>query len=145
MSNKQSKSGLMLLLGAIFGAIAALFLSTDKDGRTKKAVRTKVKDTKKLVRENLSRDKMVEIFGEDSEKYFDAVEDMRAKAGEQLAKLQKAGEKIDTDKYLSIATDLVDKFKQKAKVTPEQIKKITTYLANDLKKLKNSNDAEDEA
>lgn len=136
MGDKKSKSGIMLLLGAVFGAITAIFLSTDKEGKTKKAVAPKVKKVKKVISESVQRDKLVEIFGEDSEKYFDAVDDLRAKAIVQLEKLKDAGEKIDKKKYQKVIDDLVAKFTKKEDVTPGQVKKLTTYLANDIKKFK---------
>lgn len=137
MANK-SKSGFMLLIGAILGGVAALFFGTDKQGKTKKAVQKKVKQSKEALSEAVSRDKLVEIFGEDSEKYLDQIQDMRDKASEQLAKLHKAGKKIDKDKYKEVVEDLVAKFTKKEDVTPGQMKKLTSYLASDFKALKNS-------
>ena len=131
----RKKGGILLLLGAIIGAIAALFFSTTEEGETKEIVRKKVKESKEKLGEVRESEMVKKIFGKNSEDVVRIFRETKDDLVNRLAKVKGSLEKIDKKKYIDAVNEVIGDLKKNKQVTSDQLSKMKKYLADDYKKL----------
>src|SRR3989344_5202616 len=130
MTQKSSKFGLGIMMGAVAGAIAGLFLAP-------KAGKQLRKDAQKLY-EDISKDPeaaVKEIFGKVTEESMQIYTAAQKEVSAQLANLSANYKTLDTSKYKEVVKQAVDNAKADKKLPEDQLKKLITYLEKDIKKL----------
>jgi gas vesicle protein len=131
MVNKKSKLGIGLLLGAIGGALAGLFLAPQSGKATQKDAKKLYEKLKKnLTKEKLEK-KVKAIFGkvtkETQATYLKArgmLIDTAAEFGERL-------NSVDKKKYQKIVDDLVSNVEKTSKYSAKTLKKLNKELVKD--------------
>lgn len=129
-TKRTSKLGFGILLGAVFGTIAGLFLAP-------KAGKELRKDAKKLY-DDISKDPeaaVKDIFGKVSKESIEIYQNAQKEVVSQFQKVSKNAKKLDTVKYKEIAMQAVDKVKEDKELPQAQLKKLVSYLEGDIKKL----------
>ncbi len=105
-----------LVLGVVGGAVAGILLAPKSGVETRE-------DIKRLTLE--LKDKAVDLY-----------EDARKEVQRKIALLKKAGGKIDESKYRSLISEVVEEFKQDAKVTSSVAKELAEQLKADWSNVK---------
>ncbi len=105
-----------LVLGVVGGAVAGILLAPKSGVETRE-------DIKRLTLE--LKDKAVDLY-----------EDARKEVQRKIALLKKAGSKIDESKYRSLISEVVEEFKQDAKVTSSVAKELAEQLKADWSNVK---------
>lgn len=131
----KKKDGILFLLGAIIGAIAALFFSTTEEGETKEIVRKKVKESKEKLSEVRESEIVKKIFGKNSTEVIRIFRETKDDLVNRLAKVKGSLDKIDKKKYLDAVNEVVSDLKKNHQVTSDQLSKMKKYLQDDYKKL----------
>jgi esterase/lipase len=134
MKKKHSGGIFALIFGTIIGAITAIFLSTDKQGNTKKGVKKTVGDTKKKIEELDKKEvlKAVETrINKASAEFKKAKESLSKKIDAAKEKL----DQIDKTKYQSLVNEVIAELKKAGKATSTQLKDIKTLLVEDYHKV----------
>jgi gas vesicle protein len=131
----KNKSGILLFIGAILGAITALFFSTTEEGETKEIVRKKVKESKEKLSEVRESEMVKKIFGKNSTEVMRIFRETKDDLVNRLAKVKGSFDKIDKKKYMDAVNEVVSDLKKNKQVTSEQLSKMKKYLTDDYKKL----------
>ena len=131
----KKKGGILLILGAIIGAIAALFFSTTEEGETKDVVKKKVKVLKTKLAEVKENEQVKKIFGKNSDELLDLFRDTKDELVNRLAKIKGSLDKIDKKKYTDAVNEVIKDLKNNSQVTSDQLNKMKKYLTEDYKKL----------
>ena len=131
----RKRGGLLLLFGAIIGAIAALFFSTNEEGETKESVKKKVKELKIQLQEAKEKDVVKKIFGAKSDELVDLFRETKEDLVKRLAGLKGSLDNIDKQKYLDVVNEVVEDLRKNTSVDSNQLSKLKKYLVDDYKKL----------
>jgi gas vesicle protein len=134
MARKQG--GILILLGALIGAITALFFSTTEEGEMKEPVRYKVKMIKEKMKDVDIKKQAQEIFGARGAEWVALLQETKDDLAERLGTLKGSLDKIDKQKYADAVNNLMAEMKKNSKVTADQARKLKTYLTEDYQKLK---------
>ena len=126
--DKKSKSGILLILGAIIGAITALFLSTDEKGETKETVKKKVSLLKNRLKDAKEEEVIKKIFGSKSKQVTKTYQKAKKQLATKLAKIKGSIAKIDKQKYTNVVNEIVAELKKNKEATSPQLKKLRSYL-----------------
>lgn len=130
MSQKSTKLGLGLIVGAVGGAIAGLFLAP-------KAGKELRKDAQKLYDEISKNPEAAvkEIFGKVTEESMQLYSKVQKEVSAGLGMLSENYKTLNTEKYKEVVKQAVDNVKEVKKLPEDQLKKLMTYLEQDIKKL----------
>ena len=102
----RNRDGLLLvLLGAVVGALAALLAATDEKGETKPVVKEKLKGIKDKAKEEAEVIK--EIFGKYSEELARLYNQAREDLDKRMKKLKVSFDEIDKKKYQDLVDDVM--------------------------------------
>ena len=134
--SKKNNLGLAFLIGAAAGAVATLFMPDKQREQSKKFIQDKAKKINEKLREVDQIDTALKVFDSKSKEAVGHIENARDMLVDQLSKLKGTVDEIDKDKYSEVVNQVVNQLKKTANLTTIQIKKLTTYLENDYKKLK---------
>ncbi len=130
---KSSKLGLGIIVGAVAGAVAGLFLAP-------KAGKELRKDAQKLY-SDITKDSeaaVKEIFGKVTEESMDLYKKAQKEVASQVDNASKTYKSIDKAKYKEIVMNAVENVKEDMKLPETQLKKLMSYLEGDFKKLANN-------
>ena len=131
----RKRGGLLLLLGAIVGAITALFFSTTEEGETREVVRQKVKDLKKMLKDAKEKEAVKDIFGEKTDEVVQLFRDAKEDLVSRLAKVKGSLDSIDKSRYMEAVNEVSVELKKNASITGEQLNKMKAYMSEDYKKI----------
>ena len=134
--SKRNNLGLAFLIGAAAGAIATLFMPDKQREQSKKFIAEKTKLLESKLREVDQIDAALKVFDSKSKDAVQYIDKARSMLIVQLSKLKGAVDEIDKDKYSAVVSQVVDQLKKSANLTANQVKKLTSYLEEDYKKLK---------
>lgn len=136
MASKASKLGLGMVLGAVGGAVAGLFLAP-------KAGKELRKDAQKLY-DQLSKDPekaVKDIFGKVTDESMDLYNAAQKEVSAQLANLSENYKTLDAGKYKTVVKQAVDNVIEDKKLPEDQLKKLMDYLEKDVRKIASFNKA----
>lgn len=131
MADKKSHLGLGMILGAVAGAVAGLFLAP-------KAGKELREDAMKMYKKLQKDDPKVmakKIFGDVSEESQKFVKRAYEDLSVQLADLKNTSSKIDTNKYKEAVKNVVTTIKDEGNLPEGTVKKLMSYLENDAKRM----------
>lgn len=112
MSNSNAESFIKgFVLGIVGGGIAGILLAPKSGAETREDIKKLATDLK--------------------EKATDLYAEARKEMEKKIAQIKKAGEKINEDTYKSLVLEVVEEFKQDAKVTSSVAKKLGEQLKAD--------------
>lgn len=129
MSDKRdSKFGAGLLIGALLGSAAALFLSpkTGKDNR--KLLSKKIKEFQSSIDDSDIKEQVQKIFGEVSEDGMKLYKKARKDLTKRLDELKDKIEDFDHDKYISMVDDVIEDTKEHVDASSKHIDSLKNYL-----------------
>lgn len=126
------------LLGTVAGVLGGLLLAPQKGEETRQELKDLAqKIAKELKDEKVTKKRVVEIFGQASDRATLQYKTVKSEIATKLANLKKAGEKIGVDKYGLVVEEVVKGVQSDLKLTKTGIDKLTTYLKDDWKKVSN--------
>src|SRR3989338_5593642 len=127
----KSKIGIGVVIGAVAGTIAGLFLAP-------KAGRDLQKDAKKIYDDLKDKDPNVvikQVFGVVSKESQELYKASKERLADELADLKENYKTIDSAKYAKIVGDVVAHIKDEHNLPEDQLKALGTHLQGDFKKL----------
>lgn len=141
-ANKSSKLGLGVLLGAAAGAVAGLFLAPKAGKELRSDAKKLSKSLSKsasIYRNKLDKKTSEEIakivFGDVSEASMKLADIAHKELTAELKNLEKQYKTIDKDKYAMAVKSVIANLKKDGKVPAAPLKKLASYLQDDVKKL----------
>lgn len=132
---KARNAGIIFMLGALVGGIAAIFMPDDKRKKSKKFIEDNTKMIADKLRENDTTAAAMKVFDSKSKQAVAAIEKSRVELVKQLNKLKVAVDKIDKAKYQKAVEQTVSQLKDAGTITAKQVGKLTSYLKSDYEKL----------
>ena len=112
MSNSNAESFVKgLLFGTVAGVVAGILLAPKSGAETREDIK-----------------KLAEDFKDKAE---DAYMSARKEVEKKIANVKKAGGKLDETKYQALVSEVVDEFKNDAKVTKSAAQKLGEQLSAD--------------
>lgn len=131
---KKSRLGVGMLLSAAAGVVAGLLIS-DKPG---KKIRGKAKElyteTRAMIAEKDLDTAAKEIFGKATDQTKSLLDRAKDEFAAGVVELKKRSKTIDTKKYKGLVDEVVSTLRKDQQITPTSVKKLTTYLGQDIKK-----------
>lgn len=142
-----SKFGLGVLLGAAAGAVAAMFLSPRSGKENRELAIAEWDRFKKFLDEKKEvADKRVrEIYGEVNEKSRSVYAELKTQTQKKLGDLETAIEKMDAESYKKSVGEIIEKLKDNAEASAEQLDKSRSYLMSYLSKTRKAIDEKEKA
>lgn len=139
---KTSKFGLGMVMGAVAGALAGLFLAP-KPGRELQEdakqlagdLQKKAKKIRKELEDKEPEEAVKLIFGKVSEESMKLYDSAKDQVAEELAMLKENYQDVDKEKYKKLVQSATRKVKKDRTVPETQLKKLIKYLESDFKKL----------
>lgn len=130
-SKSSSKLGLGVVIGAVVGTVAGLFLAPKagkelRDDALEYYKKLKDKDPDQIVKE---------IFGRASEETKEMYDTSKKLLAEQLSSLKQNYDTIDKSKYSVAVKDVVNHIKDEHDLPDNELKALAGHLENDFKKL----------
>lgn len=126
--NKVSRFGIGLLVGTVLGGLAAFFLSPKSGKENREALVAKIKKIQKKLRDAHVAERVKEIYGETSEEAVKLYTKVSKELALKLEEVREKWEEIDTDKYVKIVNEIVDKSAKDLKVAAETATRLKDYL-----------------
>ena len=123
---KKSKFGLGVLFGTLIGGLTAFFFSPQSGKENREAVAKKIKELKKILKEEKVDEKIKEVYAKAKEWLI-----------EELAQLKEAVESIDYEKYEKAVDKVIVRVKKETKKGAKEIEKLKKQLLKEWKKLNN--------
>lgn len=140
-TQKSSKLGLGMLIGAITGAVAGLFLAQKPGKELQKDAQKLVKNVSKkvgMMKKDLAGKELDEIaqhiFGEVSDETRKIAKKVSTQVSAKIDMARDTMGKIDKKKYAGIVEDVVAELKKNGKVSPSHLKNLQKYLEADMKR-----------
>jgi gas vesicle protein len=121
---KKSKFGLGVLFGTLIGGLTAFFFSPRSGKENREAVAKKIKELKKILKEEKVDEKIKEVYVKAKEWLI-----------EELAQLKEAVESIDYEKYEKAVDKVIVRVKKETKKGAKEIEKLKKQLLKEWKKL----------
>ena len=139
MADKKSSGfGIGLVLGAVGGALAGLFLAPKSGKAMRKDAQKKYKELGKLLKDKEVDKKIKEIYGkvtvEGKKLYLEVKEELMV----ALANLKDSIEDIDRDTYVKKVEEVVKNLKKTSAESADTVKKLKEELVKDWEKLEKS-------
>ena len=133
---RSSKFGLGLLLGAVGGALAGIFLSPKSGKAMRKDAKKKYDELMKLMKDKEMDKKVQDIFGKVTAETKKLYEQVKEELVSQLAQMKKD---IDKNTYVKQVENAVDSLKSPlSKQSVSAAKKLKDSLSKDWTKLEKS-------
>lgn len=129
-NKKSSRFGLGILLGMVVGAIAGIFMAPKSGKENKEAVFKKLQQLKKELQDAEIDKKVKEIYGDVTEKSLELYAKTRKELVKRLDDIKERVEEIDTDKYIEMVEDVVERVRKETDETVERARKLRDYLVN---------------
>ena len=127
-SNKSSKFGLGLILGAVTGAIATFFLTpTTGEENRKKAVELYEK-VKEMAEDGKLDEKAQELFGEVTEEGKRLIAEVRSEVLTKLDELKSEMGTFDKVKFTKFVDSTIAQVGDRVKASSEQMEKLRDQL-----------------
>ena len=135
---KPNKFGLGLILGAIAGGVAALFLTPTTGEENRELVAKKIKEIEKLLEEEHLDRKVKEIFGEVTTEAKELYVKAKKELVKKLAALKETVASIDREKYEEAVKETINILKKEVKREAKDMEKLKDELMKEWKKLEPS-------
>lgn len=133
--NKPSGFGLGLVIGAVGGALAGLFLAPKSGKALRKDAKKKYNELVKLLKDKEVDKKVKQIYGkvtvEGKKLYLEVKEELAV----ALANLKESIEDIDRDTYVEKVDEVVKNLQKTSKGSVDTAKKLKDELVKDWEKL----------
>ena|SRR3990167_9796553 len=137
--NKSSGFGIGLVMGAVGGAIAGLFLAPKSGKALRKDAKKKYAQLQKLLKDKEVDKKVKKIYGKATAEGKKIYLEVKKELTVALANLADAVENIDRDTYVKKVEEVVKNLKTASKDPAGSAKKLKEELVKDWEKLeKNS-------
>ena len=141
-TKNTSKIGLGMLLSAVVGAVAGLFLAPkagkelrkDAKNLSKNMMKSASSYSKKLEKKTPEQIAKI-VFGDVTESSMKIANRVKKELTVELAKLEKKYDTIDKKKYSSAVKSVVDGIKKEGSVPSTTLKKLASYLQDDARTL----------
>jgi len=128
MSDKKSKFGIGMAVGALLGGVAAFFLSPRSGPENRKMAMKKIDELIKLLKEKKLQEIAVEIYGKATEEGMKLYEKASVELGNRLNEVKKTMSEIDQEKYKDLVTDVIERVRQEKEATQERLTKLQDYF-----------------
>ncbi|MBI2641339.1 YtxH domain-containing protein [Candidatus Roizmanbacteria bacterium] len=129
-NKKSSRFGLGILLGMVVGAIAGIFMAPKSGKENREAVLKKLQQLKKELQDAEIDKKVKEIYGDVTEKSLELYAKTRKELVKRLDDIKERVEEIDTDKYIEMVEDVVERVRKETDETVERARKLRDYLVD---------------
>lgn len=133
---KSSKFGLGLLIGTIIGAVSGLFLAPKPGKETRKEVKEKLDQLRKLLKEREVDKRVKEIFGEVTEEGKKVYHQAKEQLIKKLAGLKKTVKEINKEEYGEKVEEVVKKIQKQTRQKAQPMEKLKKQLLKEWGKLK---------
>lgn len=141
-TNKSSKLGFGIVLGAVVGAVAGMLLAPKTGKELRKdamklttELKAKALEYQKQLEGKDSKEAAKFIFGDVSENSVKLFQKVQKDLSVELAILSQNAKKIDKKKYGEAVKNVIDNWKADKTIPEESLKNMKTYLVKDFKKL----------
>lgn len=131
---KTSRFSLGLVLGAIAGAVAGLFISEKPGKSIRSQTKSTYKEIRKILKERDTEKALKEIFGKASGEGRLILRKAKDDIAMSLSDLKVSVDKIEKGKYKKIVSEVVTQAKRDHDISDATLKKIRKYLEEDYKK-----------
>lgn len=128
--DKKTSLKIGLVLGAVLGGLATLFLSPRSGKENRELAAKKLEELKILLKDKNIDEIVKEIYGkvtdEGKKLYVKARDDISAK----LAEMQDVLGEIDREKYADLVKDVMERLQKEKEVAKDHVEKLQTYFMN---------------
>ena len=128
MSDKKSKFGIGVAIGALLGGVAAFFLSPRSGPENRAIAKKKIDELIKLLKEKKLHEIAIEIYGKATEEGTKLYEKASAEMSTRLNEVKKTVSEIDQKKYKDLVTDVIERVRQEKEATQERLTKLQDYF-----------------
>ncbi|NTU46444.1 hypothetical protein HGA88_02360 [Candidatus Roizmanbacteria bacterium] len=135
-TQKSSKFGIGLLIGATAGALAALFLTPQSGKENKELVKKKYEEFLKMLEEHEVEKKTKVIFGDVTEEGTKLYEAARVRLSEKMKEVQKVSKDMDREEFVQLVGDTLAQVTEEAKASLPKIKQLQDYFVDQWEELK---------
>ena len=125
---KVARFGLGLLIGTVLGGLAAFFFSPKSGKENREALVAKIRQIQKFLRDAQIAERVKEIYGETSEEAVKLYKKVSKELAVKLEDVKERWEEIDTERYIKIVNEVVDKAAKDLKVAAETAGRLKDYL-----------------
>ena len=132
---KDSKFSAGLLIGAVLGGAAALFLSPKSGKENRKLVAKKIKELQETLNDTELQKTVKEIFGDVTDEGKKMYKEARKDLAKRLEGIQDKLEDFDHEKYTAMVGDVVEDVKGQVKGSSKHIDSLKKYLLDNWQKL----------
>ena len=125
---KQSKFGVGLMLGALLGGVAALFLTPKTGKENREFAKKKWAALHKALQTKSKEEIVKEIFGtvtKEGRKLYDMAQ---KELNTRLEELKKKHPDIDKGKYMDVVKEVVTRLKDEKEATKERLSDLSEFL-----------------
>ncbi|MFO0704093.1 MAG: YtxH domain-containing protein [Patescibacteria group bacterium] len=126
--NKSSNFGLGLMLGAIGGALAALFLTPTTGVENRKKAKELYEELKKQIEEGQWEEKAKELYGDVSEEGKRLYAEVSVEVSKKLEELKDQVEEFDKEKFRVFVQDTVNEVGTRVKASVPQMEKLVASI-----------------
>ena len=125
---KSSNFGFGLILGALGGALAALFLTPTTGEENRKKAKALYEDLKKQIEEGKWDEKAKELYGDVSEEGKRLYAEVSVEVSKKLGELKDQVEDFDKEKFQKYVEETVKNVGTRVKATIPQMEKLISSI-----------------
>lgn len=131
---KDTKFGIGLMLGAVAGALAGLFLAPKSGRETREEMAKRWSELKEQIEAGEIRERVQEVFGDIKDQSIKLYQQARKDLTHRLNNLKETFEKMDKEKYQKVVGEVIEDLKKTTKESSEKLGKLRDYFLEDWEK-----------
>jgi len=128
MSDKKSKFGIGVAIGALLGGVAAFFLSPRSGPENRAMAKKKIDELITLLKEKSLKEIAIDIYGKATDEGTRLYEKASVELGNRLSEVRKSVSEIDKEKYEDLVNEVLGRLKQEKDATQERLAKLQDYF-----------------